>query len=85
MKGIADTGFIVAFANKKDRHHHWAVTLAGQVEPPIATCESVLAEAAFHLGSAAYVLALVDDGLLDAGFEVDDDLERMIELAKRFA
>lgn len=29
MKGIADTGFLVAFANRGDAHHDWAVALAG--------------------------------------------------------
>jgi hypothetical protein len=24
LKGIADTGFLVAFANRHDRHHEWA-------------------------------------------------------------
>ena len=28
MKGIADTGFIVAFGNRGDSHHLWAVDLA---------------------------------------------------------
>ena len=31
MRGIADTGFLVAFANRGDAHHHWAVDIAGQV------------------------------------------------------
>ena len=31
MKGIADTGFLVAFANRNDRHHKWAVLVAEQV------------------------------------------------------
>jgi len=25
VKGIADTGFLVAFANRNDRYHAWAV------------------------------------------------------------
>ncbi|MGA9025850.1 MAG: hypothetical protein WB440_07325 [Steroidobacteraceae bacterium] len=28
MKGIADTGFLVAFANANDKHHRWAAQLA---------------------------------------------------------
>ena|SRR5207249_11653411 len=28
MKGIADTGFLAAFANRNDRHHGWAVSVA---------------------------------------------------------
>jgi len=28
LKGIADTGFLVAFANVNDKHHRWAAQLA---------------------------------------------------------
>jgi len=49
MKGIADTGFLVAFANRSDMHHDWAVSIAEQITEPLLTCEPVLAEAAFHL------------------------------------
>jgi predicted nucleic acid-binding protein len=34
MKGIADTGFLVAFANRNDRHHDWATKLAEDVSQP---------------------------------------------------
>jgi hypothetical protein len=34
MKGIAGTGFIVAFANRSDRHHAWAVSLAEGITEP---------------------------------------------------
>jgi predicted nucleic acid-binding protein len=32
VKGIADTGFLVAFANRDDAHHPWAVRLATDVK-----------------------------------------------------
>src|SRR5690242_8557029 len=50
MTGIADTGFLVAFANRNDRHHGWAVEIAKGVTDPLLTCDAVLAETAFHLG-----------------------------------
>ena len=37
MKGIADTGFLVAFANRGDRHHEWAVRVAEGVTEPLLT------------------------------------------------
>ncbi len=48
MKGIADTGFLVAFANGADEYHEWARSIAEQVTDPLLTCEPVLAETAFH-------------------------------------
>jgi predicted nucleic acid-binding protein len=31
MKGIADTGFLVAFANRNDRDHDWVLRLASRI------------------------------------------------------
>jgi predicted nucleic acid-binding protein len=35
VKGIADTGFLVAFGNRKDQHHSWARKLAIQITEPL--------------------------------------------------
>lgn len=85
MTGIADTGFLVAFANAADRHHDWAVGLAAQVTDPLLTCEAVLAEAAFHLRDTALVLAMVREGLVTPAFTVADHLDRIAALASRYA
>ncbi len=84
MKCLADTGFIVAFGNRNDRHHAWAVEVATRVTSPLLTCEPVLAESAFHLGSVAYVLALVEEGLLQPAFDLARNLARLTELAARY-
>lgn len=84
MKGIADTGFIVAFGNRTDRHHIWAVDLAKTLTEPLLTCEAVLAEAAFHLGSSAYVIALLQDDMLRLAFDCTRNLEQLGELAERY-
>jgi len=85
MKGIADTGFIVAAGDRDDRHHQWAVTLAHSVTEPLLTCEAVLAEAAFHLRSTSYVLTLVEEGLLRVAFDCSENLPQLQELARRYA
>ncbi len=85
MKGVADTGFIVAFGNRGDRHHAWAVEVASGLTEPLLTCEAVLAEAAFHLGSAAYVLTLVKEGMLRPAFDLSRNLAQLSKLAARYA
>jgi len=84
MKGIADSGFIVAFARRNDQHHKWAVDVAKRITEPLLTCEAVLAESAFHLGSASYVLSLVQDELLRIAFDCNRNLEQPAELAERY-
>ncbi|MBM3726235.1 MAG: PIN domain-containing protein [Acidobacteria bacterium] len=85
MTGIADTGFLAAFANRRDRHHPWALEIASRIDRALLTCDAVLAETAFHLGNASLVLAMVQEGLVLPQFQVSDHLARIAELAKRYA
>ena len=85
MKGIADTGFLVAFANANDKHHSWAVQLATGITEPLLTCEAVLAETAFHLESTSVALAMVNDGLVALAFDCRDHLVQLSRLADRYA
>jgi predicted nucleic acid-binding protein len=85
VNGIADTGFLVAFANRNDVHHAWAVGVAGRVTDPLLTCEAVLAEAAFHLSDAGLVLKMVEDGLVSVRFTCEDHIPQLTALAKRYA
>lgn len=85
MTGIADTGFIVAFLNRRDQYHAWAVALARQVSQPLVTCEAVLAEAVFHTSSAEKVLALLEDELLRVDFDLTACRPRLATLASRYA
>ena len=85
MKAIADTGFIVAFLNRTDAHHGWAVNVAKSITEPLLTCEAVLAEAVFHVGSAQLVLALIEDEMLRVGFACEGHWQQLQALAERFA
>jgi predicted nucleic acid-binding protein len=84
MKAIADTGLIVAFGSRSDRYHPWAVELARNITEPLLTCEAVLAEAAFHLGSSSYVLNLLEDEMVRIAFDCNRHLVRLKELASRY-
>lgn len=85
MKAIADTGFIVAFRNRSDEHHAWAVALARDITVPLLTCEAVLSESAFHLGSSGAVLELVAIGMLEVSFDCRQNIEHLSALAARFS
>jgi predicted nucleic acid-binding protein len=85
MKAISDAGFLVAFGNRKDYHHEWALGIAERITEPLLTCEAVLAETAFHLGSSALVLAMLRDGLVRTAFVLSEHISRLAELAARYA
>ena len=84
MKGIADTGFVVAFLNRRDRHHEWAAEIGMGVSEPLLTCEAVLAEAAFHVGSVGRVLELAQEGLIRIAFDLHKNLGEVAALAERY-
>ncbi|MGH9401666.1 MAG: type II toxin-antitoxin system VapC family toxin [Terriglobia bacterium] len=84
MKAIADTGFVVAFGNRNDQHHAWALEIAKSITEPLLTCEAVLAEAAFHLRSPAYVLTLVQEGMLRLAFDLSRNFPQLAALAERY-
>ena len=86
---IVDTGPLVAFLNRRDGWHRWALDRFGELEAPFETCEAVVAEAAFLLrqhpeGSAA-LLALLTRRLIVCTFRLDDATERVADLMKRYA
>src|ERR1039457_1811371 len=84
MKGIADTGFVVAFLNRRDRHHEWADEIGMRTSEPLLTCDAVLAETIFQVRSVAEVLGLVRVGFLKLAFDLRGNLSEVLDLAERY-
>jgi len=85
MKGIADTGFLVAFVSRRDLHHEWALGVERQLTGPLLTCEAVLAETAFHLQDVRIVLGLLEDGFISLAFDANDHVPHLAAMARRYA
>ncbi len=85
MTGIADTGFLVAFANRRDSHFPWAFSIAEHIHEPLLTCEAVLAETAYHLKNSEVVLRMMETGLVRLAFEMANHRPELAALAKRYA
>ncbi|MBI4903843.1 MAG: PIN domain-containing protein [Acidobacteria bacterium] len=49
MITICDTGPLVAYLNRRDPHHAWAVSIMKQARPPLLICEAILTEAVYFL------------------------------------
>jgi predicted nucleic acid-binding protein len=85
---VVDTGPIVAYLNGRDRHHAWAVEVWKQVRPPLMSCEAVLSEAVFLLGSSAgggdRVMELVTRGVLQPTFDLHGEAEAVRGLLRRY-
>jgi predicted nucleic acid-binding protein len=63
---IVDTGPLVGWINRRDQWHGWSVAIMQSLEPPLITCESVVAEAAWHLGDSREAVDRLY-GLIEAG------------------
>jgi predicted nucleic acid-binding protein len=46
---IVDTGPLVAYFNRRDQYHAWAVKCWSALFDPVVTCEAVISEAGFLL------------------------------------
>lgn len=85
MRGLADTGFLVAYANRRDVYFPWAYALAEHIHEPLLTCESVLAETAYHLRNSSLVLRLIETGLVRVAFDIESHRRELAQLAQRYA
>jgi predicted nucleic acid-binding protein len=85
---LADTGPIVAYLNRRDRHHTWAVEVFKQLRPPLLTCEAVLSEAVFLLrlapGGGERVMELVSIGVLEVRFDLRREVPAVTGLLRRY-
>lgn len=85
MRAIADTGFLVAFGNAGDQHHHWAIEIATRVSDPLLTCEAVLTEAAWLLKDVPLVMGMLASGLVTVSFDMAQNQAHLHALGRRYA
>lgn len=86
---LVDTGPLVAFLNRRDRYHTWILQKLAEIEPPLHTCEAVISETCFLLrGQSAggrAVLELLEQGLLEAAFDLGQEVSRVRVIIERYA
>ena len=87
-QAIVDTGPLVAFLDRAERHHPWVVERITELEGPLLVCEPVLAEAMFllrRLYSAQDALfELLDNGALRLGFRVEEHIAALRALHRKY-
>lgn len=83
---LVDAGFLVALLSRRDRNHRWATAQAGRTPPPWRTCESVLSEAFFLIGSKGTLAlsALLRRGALMVAFDLAAELNRVLDLMQKY-
>ncbi len=86
---IVDTGPIVALLSESDRWHDWAKEQFAVLRAPLATCESVLAEASYLLGSGSRTIeglfGLLERSVLKVDFRLAAEHRALRALMRRYA
>lgn len=88
MTVICDTGPLVAYLNRHDPYHTWAVAVMREVRPPMLTSEPVLTEAVYFLREDALdvepLFLLLERGALRLQFDVSAYWPRIRTLMARY-
>ncbi len=88
-RGVIDTGPLVAFVNRADHFHGWAVAALTKFDDPLETCDAVIVEAWHLLGRARGgregLLGLVSAGHLMVSFGLAGEMAAVIKLMKKYA
>lgn len=74
VKTLVDAGPIIAFWNRRDRHHAWAVENFAALRPPVFTSEPVITEVCHFIlssgRSAEPLLKQIETGLFEIPFQL---------------
>lgn len=88
-RGLLDTGPLVAFVDRRDGFHGWAVEALRLFDAPLDTCDAVIAEAWHLLGRAKAgretLLTLLESGHLRVTFSLALESSPALKLMKRYA
>lgn len=85
---IVDTGPLVALLNRTDIHHAWVMQQLRDIQPPMVTCEAVLAEATYLTravpGARAALIEMLGDGFLSIGMALTEHHSAILAMVRRY-
>jgi predicted nucleic acid-binding protein len=88
MAAIIDTGPLVAFFDRSERHHGWVVQRIEELESPLLVCEPVLTEASYLLAryprAQAALFDLLQNGALSVAFRMEDHVAALHSLLQKY-
>lgn len=86
---LLDTGPLVAFLNRRDRHHRWAVDILAALRPPLLTCEAVLSEAIYLVRKLPHggetVMEMLARGVVRPVFRLEEEALAVKALLSKYS
>ena len=88
MAVLLDTGPWVALMSRNDIHHRWAVEQFRCFQPPLLSCEAVVAETCFLLKRSGFdpslALQFIERGVVQMPFVLQEQISSVSSLFKRY-
>ena len=88
MPAIVDTGPLVAFFDRAERHHRWVTERIEELDAPLLVCEAVLTETIYLLGRYSKVqdevFELLHNGALKVAFRIDEHFGALRKLLQKY-
>jgi uncharacterized protein len=88
MPAIVDTGPLVAFFDRAERHHRWVAERVEELEAPLLVCEPVLAEAMYLLArfprAQDALFELLQNGALKIAFRIEEHVGALRTLLQKY-
>jgi predicted nucleic acid-binding protein len=85
---IVDTGPLVAFLDRAERHHRWVAEQIEELEPPLLVCEPVLTEAMYLLArftrAQDALFGFLENGALRIAFRIDEHVPGLLKLQQKY-
>jgi uncharacterized protein len=85
---IVDTGPLVAFFDRAERHHRWVAERVEEIEAPLLVCEPVLTEALYLLAryprAQDALFELVQNGALSIVFRIEEHVGALRRLLQKY-
>ena len=86
---ILDTGPLVAYLDRDERHNEWCCDQFRQIRPSLLTCEAVLSEACFLLQAQPRAIARIAEfcerNLIEVRFKFDEHRATVFRLIEKYA
>ena len=86
---IVDTGPLVAFVDRAEQYHQWAIARIEELEAPLLVCEPVLAEAMHLLGRLSRaqdaLFGLLENNALRIAFRMEEHLASLRRLLAKYS
>jgi len=88
MPANVDTGPLVAFFDRAERHHRWVTERVDELDAPLLVCEPVLTETVYLLAryprAQDALLDLLQNGALSIAFRIEEHLVEVRRLLQKY-